>query len=83
MPDFSNLVTCDMCGYAYERPNSNMRCSNPACFANPEMTEATKSRVLAEHAKRTAAEADRKQVHQTRVRTMDAAAMRHRKAIQL
>lgn len=60
------LTSCPVCTYAH----AGLHCPNPACEANPSVTEAQKARWRAENDKRKAEEAERERIRQIRKRAM-------------
>lgn len=60
----SALTTCPTCSYAHEGDS----CTNPACFANPSVTDAQKQRWTEERERREADEAERERIRQIRRR---------------
>jgi hypothetical protein len=58
------LRTCPSCHYAHEGEH----CPNPACFANPSVSETQKARWTAEREKREAEEAERQRIRDIRRR---------------
>lgn len=59
------MTTCNTCGYP---PRHGPECDNPACVANPCVSDAQKARWQAEAARRAADEAERRRIRDIRRR---------------
>jgi len=62
------LTVCATCSYPHE--DDGQGCPNPACFANPSMTDDTKQRHLDEGARRKEEEDERAKFRRIRERAM-------------
>lgn len=58
------LTTCSTCHYAHEGPS----CPNPACFANPSVSEVQKARWTERNERLAAEEAERERIRSIRRR---------------